>query len=73
MATVRFPAAQLRFMRHSTTLNVRHDQPQSDRDKVMQVYESMPGWRAAGEQSWFGSEDDQEWIWASFDDGRNSL
>jgi len=60
-----FPTAQLPLVRHSIALNVRYDQPQADWDKVMRVYESMPGWRAAGDQSWFGSESDPEWIWAS--------
>ena len=52
-------------MRHSTTLNVPYDQPKADWDKVMRVYESMPGWLAQGDQAWFGSESDPEWIWAS--------
>ncbi len=53
-------------MRHSITLNVRYDQPQADWEKVGQVYESMPGWRATGhDQSWFGAEGEPVWIWAS--------
>jgi hypothetical protein len=57
-------------MRHTITLNVRFDQPQADWDKVLRVYESMPGWRAAADaQSWFGDEGDREWIWASIEPG----
>ena len=53
-------------MRHSITLNVRYDQPHADWDRVMRVYESMPGWRATGhDQSWFGAEGEPIWVWAS--------
>ncbi len=52
-------------MRHSITLNVRYDQTQADWDKVIQVYESMRGWRSGSDASWFGREGDPEWIWAS--------
>lgn len=52
-------------MRHSITLNVRYDQPPADWDKVMKVYESMPGWCSESDASWFGLEGDPEWIWAS--------
>ena len=57
-------------MRHSITLNVRYDQPQADWDKVMHVYEAMPGWQATGhDQSWFGVEGDRVWVWASVEPG----
>ncbi len=62
---VGFPAAQSPLMRHSITLNVRYNQPQADWDRVAEVYRSMPGWRNGSDASWFGSEGDTEWIWAS--------
>ncbi|UXH79044.1 hypothetical protein [Roseateles amylovorans] len=53
-------------MRHTITLNIRYDWPESDWQKIAAVYESLPGWQ--GDQptaSWFGVCGGEQYIIAS--------
>lgn len=53
-------------MNHEITLNVRYDIPESERQIVSEIYRSMDGWLGADDlPRWYGTEDDEKYIWAS--------
>ena len=57
-------------MEHTITLNIRYDIPESEWQKVSEVYKTMDGW-LEGQQlpSWYGTEDDPNYICASVEPG----
>ena len=55
-------------MNQEITLNVRYDIPESEWTIVSEVYRSMNGWLGAGDlPRWYGTEDDEQYIWASLE------
>lgn len=53
-------------MPHTITLNIRHDWPESDWQKIQSIYRSMPGWQDSPEMAaWYGREADAQYIVAS--------
>jgi hypothetical protein len=51
---------------HTITLNLPYDLSPADWEKVVVVYRSMDGWfESEAGPSWYGTEGDPQYIWAS--------
>jgi hypothetical protein len=58
------------MMNHEITLNVRYDIPEREWQMVSDIYRSMDGWLGAEDlPRWYGTEDDEKFIWASVEPG----
>jgi hypothetical protein len=54
------------MMKQTITLNLPYDLPESDWEKVSDVYTQMAGWVENSEYpSWYGTDQDEEYLCAS--------
>lgn len=57
-------------MEQTITLNLPNDLSDSDWEKVSTVYKQMDGWIDSHDYPrWFGTEEDEQYIWASVEPG----
>ena len=56
------------MLRVSRTYNVGYKMPEADWQKLVAVYQQLPGFRGnddSGSPTWFGREGDVKYLWAS--------